>query len=97
MNPLLQLLYCTRAFRRAVYEIPTEDDLPTESVALALQRVFYHLQVSDQPVGTSEIAKSLGPKTLDSSQRDVATFNRILQDKLESLMMVYHLHREEHC
>ena len=30
---------------QAVYRIPTE------SVALALQRVFYHLQTSDQPVG----------------------------------------------
>ena len=36
---------------QAVYQIPTEDDLPTESVSLALQRVFYHLQTSDQPVG----------------------------------------------
>ena len=36
---------------QAVYQIPTEEDLPTESVALALQRVFYHLQTSDQPVG----------------------------------------------
>jgi hypothetical protein len=36
---------------KAVYQIPTEDDNPTESVALALQRVFYHLQSSDQPVG----------------------------------------------
>ena len=34
-----------------MYQIPTEDDLPTESVALALQRVFYLLQTSDQPVG----------------------------------------------
>jgi len=36
---------------KAVYEIPTEEEHPTESVALALQRVFYHLQTSDQPVG----------------------------------------------
>lgn len=36
---------------QAVYQIPTEEDNPTESVALALQRVFYHLQTSDQPVG----------------------------------------------
>ena len=36
---------------QAVYQIPTEDDHPTESVPLALQRVFYHLQTSDQPVG----------------------------------------------
>ena len=38
---------------KAVYQIPTEQDHPTESVALALQRVFYHLQTSDQPVGES--------------------------------------------
>jgi hypothetical protein len=34
-----------------VYQIPTDDDLPTENVALALQRIFYLLQISDQPVG----------------------------------------------
>ncbi len=38
---------------QAVYQIPTEDDAPTESVALALQRVFYHLQTSNEPVGKS--------------------------------------------
>lgn len=51
MNSLLQSLFCTNAFRRAVYQIPTENDVPTESLPLALQRVFYHLQTSDQPVG----------------------------------------------
>jgi hypothetical protein len=39
----------------AVYQIPTEDEHPTESVPLALQRVFYHLQTSDQPVGMYHI------------------------------------------
>ncbi|KAI0763671.1 cysteine proteinase [Irpex lacteus] len=87
MNSLLQSLFCTRYFRKAVYQIPTEDDLPTESVALALQRVFYHLQTSDQPVGTTELTKSFGWKSLDSFlQHDVQEFNRVLQDKLESKM-----------
>ncbi|CAE6431473.1 unnamed protein product [Rhizoctonia solani] len=87
MNSLLQSLYCTRYFRRAVYQIPTEDDIPSESVALALQRVFYHLQTSDQPVGTTELTKSFGWKSLDSfMQHDVQEFNRVLQDKLESKM-----------
>jgi len=36
---------------QAVYQIPTEEDSPTECIALALQRVFYHLQTSNQPVG----------------------------------------------
>ena len=38
---------------QAVYQIPTEEDSPVESVALALQRVFYNLQTSEQPVGQS--------------------------------------------
>lgn len=36
---------------QAVYQIPTEEDTPSQSVALALQRVFYNLQTSDQAVG----------------------------------------------
>lgn len=67
---------------KAVHQIPTEEDNPTESVPLALQRVFYHLQTSDQPVGTfmfsssvhvlipssgtTELTKSFGWKSLDS-------------------------------
>ncbi|KAK7043601.1 ubiquitin-specific protease ubp15 [Paramarasmius palmivorus] len=87
MNSMLQSLYCTRYFRKAVYQIPTEDDHPTESVALALQRLFYHLQTSDQPVGTTELTKSFGWKSLDAFfQHDVQEFNRVLQDKLESKM-----------
>ncbi|PSR74161.1 hypothetical protein PHLCEN_2v10117 [Hermanssonia centrifuga] len=87
MNSLLQSLFCTRYFRKAVYQIPTEDDHPTESVPLALQRVFYHLQTSDQPVGTTELTKSFGWKSLDSFlQHDVQEFNRVLQDKLEIKM-----------
>ncbi|KAF9792792.1 cysteine proteinase [Thelephora terrestris] len=87
MNSLLQSLFCTHYFRKAVYQIPTEDEHPTESVPLALQRVFYHLQTSDQPVGTTELTKSFGWKSLDSFlQHDVQEFNRVLQDKLESKM-----------
>ncbi|KAI6117686.1 hypothetical protein EDD16DRAFT_995965 [Pisolithus croceorrhizus] len=87
MNSLLQSLYCTRYFRKAIYQIPTEDEHPSESVSLALQRVFYHLQTSDQPVGTIELTKSFGWKWNDSFyQHDVQEFNRVLQDNLESKM-----------
>ncbi|KAF8343945.1 cysteine proteinase [Cantharellus anzutake] len=87
MNSLLQSLYCTHYFRKAVYQIPTESDVPHESVALALQRVFYHLQTSDLPVGTTELTRSFGWKSLDSfMQHDVQEFNRVLQDKLEIKM-----------
>ncbi|WVO13321.1 hypothetical protein L204_100935 [Cryptococcus depauperatus] len=87
MNSLLQSLFCTNYFRKAVYQIPTENDIPSESLPLALQRVFYHLQTSSQPVGTTELTKSFGWKSLDSfMQHDVQEFSRILQDKLEIKM-----------
>lgn len=72
-----------------MYQIPTQDDTPSQSVALALQRVFYNLQSSDQPVGTNELTKSFGWTSLDSfMQHDVQEFSRVLQDKLEAKMKV---------
>ena len=62
MNSLLQSLFCTNYYRRAVYQIPTEGEVPTDSVALALQRVFYLLQTSNVPVGTTELTRSFGWK-----------------------------------
>jgi ubiquitin carboxyl-terminal hydrolase 7 len=59
MNSLLQSLYFTNYFRRAVYQIPTEDDIPTKSVSLALQRVFYLLQHDNHAVGTFIVTRLL--------------------------------------
>ncbi|POG66834.1 ubiquitin carboxyl-terminal hydrolase 5 [Rhizophagus irregularis DAOM 181602=DAOM 197198] len=87
INSLLQSLYCTTYFRKAVYKIPTEDDEPIKSVSLALQRVFYQLQTSNTPVMTTELTKSFGWDSIDSSmQHDVQEFNRVLQDNLEGKM-----------
>ncbi|ORY41889.1 cysteine proteinase [Rhizoclosmatium globosum] len=87
MNSLLQSLYFINYFRKATFNIPTENDEPTKSIPLALQRVFYQLQFSDQSVGTIELTKSFGWDTLDSfMQHDVQEFNRVLQDNLESKM-----------
>ncbi|GAA5992402.1 hypothetical protein JCM11641_002734 [Rhodosporidiobolus odoratus] len=86
MNSLLQSLFLTNTFRDAVYHIPTEEDT-TDTVPLALQRVFYNLQTSEQSVGTTELTKSFGWKGFDSFlQHDVQEFNRVLQDKLEMKM-----------
>ncbi|RKP22224.1 hypothetical protein SYNPS1DRAFT_26123, partial [Syncephalis pseudoplumigaleata] len=87
MNSLLQSLFFTNYLRRAVYQIPTEDDQPASSVTLALQRLFYNLQTSDVPVDTTELTRSFGWNTLDSfMQHDVQEFNRVLQDNLEGKM-----------
>ncbi|KAJ1932836.1 ubiquitin-specific protease ubp15, partial [Linderina macrospora] len=87
MNSLLQSLYFTNSFRDAVYQIPTENDDPKKSVALALQRVFYNLEHSGEPVDTTELTKSFGWDSLESfMQHDVQEFNRVLQDNLETKM-----------
>ncbi|KAG0193985.1 hypothetical protein DFQ28_002094 [Apophysomyces sp. BC1034] len=87
MNSLLQSLYCTNSFRKAVYQIPTETEEPTKSVALALQRCFYNLQYSSAPIDTTELTKSFGWDSLEAfMQHDVQEFNRVLQDNLELKM-----------
>ncbi|RCH90033.1 hypothetical protein CU098_004566 [Rhizopus stolonifer] len=87
MNSLIQSLYFTSIFRKAVYKIPTEKEDPNNSVALALQRCFYNLQFSDESVGTTELTKSFGWDSLDAfMQHDVQEFSRVLQDNLEIKM-----------
>ncbi|CAO3607806.1 unnamed protein product [Mucor fragilis] len=54
MNSLFQSLFFTNIFRKSVYQIPTENDNPQNSVALALQRLFYNLQFSESAVSTTE-------------------------------------------
>jgi ubiquitin carboxyl-terminal hydrolase 7 len=67
--------------------IPTQEDDPCKSVALALQRVFYNLSNSLHAVDTRELTKSFGWDTLDAfMQHDVQEFNRVLQDNLETKM-----------
>jgi ubiquitin carboxyl-terminal hydrolase 7 len=92
MNSLFQSLYFTNSFRKAVYQIPTESDEPTKSIALALQRVFYNLQFMNTAVGTTELTKSFGWDSLEAfRQHDVQEFNRVLQDNLELKMKVCRL------
>ncbi|CAK9290332.1 unnamed protein product [Gordionus sp. m RMFG-2023] len=87
MNSILQTLFFTNQLRKDVYQIPTEGDAAGNSVALALQRVFYELQTCDKPVGTKKVTKSFGWETLDSfMQHDVQEFCRVLLDKIESKM-----------
>lgn len=90
MNSLLQSLFFTNFFRKAVFEIPTDEDEPSKSVALALQRVFYQLATSSSSVGTTELTRSFGWNSLESfMQHDVQEFNRVLQDNLEGKMKVH--------
>ncbi|XP_043699440.1 ubiquitin C-terminal hydrolase 13 isoform X5 [Telopea speciosissima] len=88
MNSLLQTLYHIPYFRKAVYHMPTtENDMPSGSIPLALQSLFYKVQYSDNSVATKELTKSFGWDTYDSfMQHDVQELNRVLCEKLEDKM-----------
>ncbi|KAK3228593.1 hypothetical protein Dsin_000474 [Dipteronia sinensis] len=88
MNSLLQTLYHIPYFRKAVYHMPTtENDMPSGSIPLALQSLFYKLQYTDTSVATKELTKSFGWDTYDSFlQHDVQELNRVLCEKLEDKM-----------
>ncbi|XP_052175009.1 ubiquitin C-terminal hydrolase 12 isoform X2 [Diospyros lotus] len=88
MNSLLQTLYHIPYFRKAVYHMPTtENDLPSGSIPLALQSLFYKLQYNDTSVATKGLTKSFGWDTYDSfMQHDVQELNRVLSEKLEDKM-----------
>ncbi|XP_076897433.1 ubiquitin C-terminal hydrolase 12-like [Bidens hawaiensis] len=88
MNSLLQTLYHIPYFRKAVYHMPTtENDMPSGSIPLALQSLFYKLQYNETSVATKELTKSFGWDTYDSfMQHDVQELNRVLCEKLEDKM-----------
>ncbi|PNS16491.1 hypothetical protein CAC42_225 [Sphaceloma murrayae] len=88
LNSLLQSLYFTNAFRRAVYQIPTEGEQdPRNSSAWALQRLFYRLQTDPLAVGTAELTQSFGWESRQIfEQQDVQELSRILMEKMEEKM-----------
>ncbi|CAR27807.1 ZYRO0D07062p [Zygosaccharomyces rouxii] len=87
LNSLLQSYFFTKYFRRLVYQIPTSQENPKDSVVLALQRAFYQLQVSQYPLDTMELTRSFGWDNVEAfTQHDVQELNRILMDRLETRM-----------
>lgn len=87
MNSLLQALFHIGTFRKSVYQMPTQNDSPTASIPLALQRVFYRLQFGERSVGTKELTASFGWNRRDSFvQHDVQELNRVFCDNLEEKM-----------
>ena len=80
MNSLLQTLFFTNELRKAVYQMPTENDDQFKSVPYALQRVFYDLQFSEKSVGTKKLTRSFGWETLDTfMQHDVQELCRVVR------------------
>ncbi|TID22675.1 ubiquitin carboxyl-terminal hydrolase 21 [Venturia nashicola] len=88
LNSLLQSLYFTHAFRKAVYQIPTEDEDDSKANSgYALQRLFYLLQSSDSAVSTNELTRAFGWDSRQIfEQQDVQELSRILMERLEDRM-----------
>ncbi|KAI9647182.1 ubiquitin-specific protease ubp15 [Ciborinia camelliae] len=87
LNSLIQSLYFTNAFRKAVYQIPTQDEDATTNSAYTLQRLFYQLQSSSAAVSTNELTKSFGWDTKQIfEQQDVQELSRKLMERMEIKM-----------
>lgn len=87
LNSLLQSLYFTNAFRKAVYQIPTDSEAVKTNSAWTLQRLFYNLQKHKFAVPTSELTASFGWDSRQIfEQQDVQELSRILMEKLEERM-----------
>ncbi|KAK3939543.1 ubiquitin carboxyl-terminal hydrolase [Diplogelasinospora grovesii] len=87
LNSLLQSLYFTNAFRKAIYQIPTQQDESMNNSAYTLQRLFYQLQTSNAAVGTNELTKSFGWETRHIfEQQDVQELSRKLMERMEEKM-----------
>lgn len=89
LNSLLQSLYLTGSFRKAVYQIPTgtDQDRAASNSAYALQRLFYRLQADQIAVSTQELTHSFGWESRQIfEQQDVQELSRILMEKLEARM-----------
>ena len=87
LNSLIQSLYFTDAFRKAVYQIPTETEEVKTNSAWTLQRLFYMLQMNKVAVATNELTSSFGWDSRQIfEQQDVQELSRVLMEKLEDRM-----------
>ncbi|CCW45971.1 Ubiquitin carboxyl-terminal hydrolase 7 [Caenorhabditis elegans] len=87
MNSILQSFYFTTGFRRAVYNMDVGTEPNESNIVLAMQRVFYELQMASEAVETNSLTRAFGWDKLDAfNQHDVQEFCRVLLDNLETKM-----------
>ena len=87
INSLLQTLFMNRAFRRAVYQMPTNVE-DFKSIPFCMQRIFYNLQTNkDLSVRTYELLNAFGWTQQEMNQQhDVNEYFLVLGEKLERQM-----------
>jgi hypothetical protein len=81
---MLQVLFCTTAFRKLIYEIPmTGSENPATSFILCLQRLFSLMQFSDQVCSMTAFAKSFGwDEFYTRVGHDVSEFMRTMRNQI---------------
>eukprot|EP00759_Apiculatamorpha_spiralis_P000544 PhF_6_TR1018/c0_g1_i1/m.2043/K11838/USP7, UBP15; ubiquitin carboxyl-terminal hydrolase 7 len=80
LNSLLQHLFHLLPFRQIIYELEPKEG----SIALALQNLFYCLEISREPVDTSGLTTAFGWTSADAFvQHDVEELMKLLFDHLE--------------
>eukprot|EP01022_Parablepharisma_sp_SALTPOND_P021003 TRINITY_DN3979_c0_g1_i1.p1 TRINITY_DN3979_c0_g1~~TRINITY_DN3979_c0_g1_i1.p1 ORF type:complete len:937 (+),score=121.48 TRINITY_DN3979_c0_g1_i1:2238-5048(+) len=85
VNSMLQSLFTINEFRRAIFATPTDED-EMETIPYALQRVFYNLQHSNEPVPIAELLYSFGWKKEDfTMQHDIQEFKCFLADVFDKI------------
>ena len=89
--PCRRKSFITLCMFQAVYRIPTtENDMPSVSLPLALQSLFYKLQYSDNSVTTVEFTKVFNWGQPDSQMhQDVQELNSVLCERIEDCMKVH--------
>ncbi|CAG8532826.1 31436_t:CDS:10, partial [Racocetra persica] len=85
LNSVLQSLYYIKYFRKAVYQIPMENDNSAKGISSALQKIFYQLNVSNTPVKPTELIKFFGWNEIFFIN-NVREFIKILRKDLEDKM-----------
>ncbi|KAI3832349.1 hypothetical protein MKX03_010806 [Papaver bracteatum] len=85
--PLSELYDPNREFLDVYHMLPTEYDIPSGSIPLALHTIFYKLQYSDNSVATKELTRYFVCDVYDSFlQHDVQELNWVLSENLEDKM-----------
>ncbi len=81
------MLFHLNSFRKAVYQIPHDNEDYKTSTTLALQNIFHNLQTSNKEVTTKDLTVAFGWTSVEAfMQQDVQEMMRILIDKLEDKM-----------
>ncbi|CAG8722239.1 8152_t:CDS:2, partial [Gigaspora rosea] len=81
LNATLQTLFCLTYFRKCI--IPTDNDVHDKSVSLAIQNIFYQMQMSDTPHDAHEFNNVLR-NNLENKMENINAISKLFAGKIKS-------------